>query len=120
LNHLNVINLFNQSVYSIENPKVVASVQRRLFTEKFRNFVDLCVQRQDVDRPTSTELLQHPYLKKMKLQNCSSILQCSILAEGIVDLQRKCSTNSENDENEDKLVVINQSNIKTVNINWDF
>ena len=70
---------------------MIASVQRRYFSDKFRNFVDLCVQRSSVYRPSAAELLtSHAYMKKMKLQTCLSTFQMSIVADGIVDLQTKC------------------------------
>lgn len=64
-------------------------MQRRYFTDRFRNFVDLCVQRNYDMRPSATQLLQHIYLKKMKLQNVTSTLQISVMSEGIIELQKK-------------------------------
>lgn len=69
---------------------MIASVQRRFFSDKFRNFVDLCVQRNYELRPATTDLQQHAYLKKMKLQTCLPTFQMSIIAEGLIDLQSKC------------------------------
>lgn len=69
---------------------MIASVQRRYFSDKFRNFVDLCVQRRGDLRPNANELLSHTYLKKMKLPTCLSTFQMSIIADGLLDLQLKC------------------------------
>jgi serine/threonine protein kinase len=77
------------SVYATENPKVIASVQRRYFSDKFRNFVDICAQRQSDLRPSASQLLQHIYLKKIKLQNVTSTLRVSVLSDGIIELQKK-------------------------------
>ena len=41
----------------------------------------------------------------MKLQSCLSILQCSILADGIVDLQRKCKLSIESQEHDEDLAI---------------
>jgi hypothetical protein len=76
-------------VYATESPRVIASVQRRIFSDKFRNFVDLCAQRQADLRPTATQLLQHAYLKKIKLTNVTSTLRVSVLSDGIIELQKK-------------------------------
>ena len=76
-------------VYATESPRVIASVQRRIFSDKFRNFVDLCAQRQSDLRPSASQLLQHAYLKKIKLQNVTSTLRESVLSDGIIELQKK-------------------------------
>lgn len=36
------------------------------FSDKFREFVQLCLQRDPRDRPTAKELLKHPFVKKAK------------------------------------------------------
>lgn len=89
--------IFSNLVCLTENPKVIASVQRRYFSEKFRNFVDLCVQRNSVVRPSAGELLTHPYLKKAKLQSCLSTFQMSIIADGLFVGGRSASSNGGGD-----------------------
>jgi serine/threonine protein kinase len=81
--------LTSPEIYATENPKVIASVQRRYFSDKFRNFVDICAQRQSDLRPSASQLLQHIYLKKIKLQNVTSTLRVSVLSDGIIELQKK-------------------------------
>lgn len=76
-------------VVESENPKVIASIQRRFFTDKFRNFVDLCVQRNLETRPGAAQLQAHVYLKKMKLSNVISTLQMSVMSEGLIEVQKK-------------------------------
>jgi len=68
---------------------VIASIERRYFSDKFRNFVDLCVQRQSDSRPTAAQLSQHIYLKKMKLNNVCSTLQMSVMCDGLVEIKKK-------------------------------
>lgn len=68
---------------------MIASIQRRYFSDKFRNFVDLCVQRNSESRPTAAQLSQHIYLKKMKLNNILSTLQMSVMSDGIVEVKKK-------------------------------
>lgn len=81
------------SVYATESPRVVNSVKRRLFSEKFRNFVDLCALRTSELRPSASQLLQHAYLKKVKLQNVTSTLRVSVISDGIIELQKKLQNN---------------------------
>ena len=71
---------------------MIASIQRRFFSEKFRNFVDLCVQRNCELRPSAGQILQHLYLKKMKLVNVLSTLQMSVMSEGLIEIQKKISS----------------------------
>ena len=68
---------------------MIASIERRYFSDKFRNFVDLCVQRQSDSRPTAAQLSQHIYLKKMKLNNVCSTLQMSVMCDGLVEIKKK-------------------------------
>ncbi len=68
---------------------MIGSIQRRYFTDKFRNFVDLCVQRSFEERPSASQLLTHVYLKKMKLSSVVSTLQMSVMSEGLIEVQKK-------------------------------
>jgi hypothetical protein len=107
----------------MENPRVLASVQRRMFSEKFRNFVDLCVQRNFGLRPSASQLLQHTYLKKMKLQNCFSLLHCSILENGIVEVQRKSNKNQnlmKDIKQSSNNIINNNNNNFNSSIEWNF
>lgn len=76
-------------VCASENPQVIAQVQRRCFSEKFRNFVDLCVLKNYECRAGTQQLLHHSYLKKMKLNSCLGTFQMSIVSDGLVELQKK-------------------------------
>ncbi|RNA07223.1 hypothetical protein BpHYR1_007919 [Brachionus plicatilis] len=78
-------------VCASENPQVIAQVQRRCFSEKFRNFVDLCVLKNYEFRASTQQLLHHSYLKKMKLSSCLGTFQMSIVSDGLVELQKKIS-----------------------------
>lgn len=105
-----------ETVCEAENPAVIASIKRRYFSDKFRHFVDLCVQRQPEARPTASQLSQHIYLKKIKLNNVVSTLGMSVLADGIVDLQKKLLIESQatasNNSNRD-----NQNGYATSQVN---
>ncbi len=89
---INTISFFLNRIRKViesENPKVIASIQRRYFTDKFRNFVDLCVQRNYETRPSAAQLTSHVYLKKMKLNNVIATLQMSVMSEGLIEVQKK-------------------------------
>lgn len=81
--------ILTEEICATENPKVIGSIQRRYFTDKFRNFVDLCVQRNCENRPSASMLATHVYLKKMKLNNVISTLQMSVMSEGLIEVQKK-------------------------------
>ncbi len=81
-----------------ENPKVIASVQRRFYSERFRNFVDLCVVRNLDFRPTASQLLEHNFIKKFKQShNIQSIFQLSVMADGLIERQKKQASLKLND-----------------------
>ena len=101
-----------------ENPKVIASVQRRFYSEKFRNFVDLCVVRNLEFRPNASELLEHSFIKKFKQSHSiQSIFQMSVIAEGIMERQKRVSSLKQTLDN-------NNSNdnpvISAHSTNWSF
>lgn len=81
--------ILTSEICAVENPKVIASIERRYFSDRFRNFVDLCVQRNLDLRPSASQLSQHVYLKKMKLNNVLSTLQMSVMSDGIIEIQKK-------------------------------
>jgi serine/threonine-protein kinase 24/25/MST4 len=47
-------------------PKNPPPVLEGNFSEKFKEFVNLCLQRDPRDRPTARELLKHPFVKRAK------------------------------------------------------
>lgn len=87
----------NIPVCKVENPRVIKSVQRRIFSDKFRNFVDLSVQRNFHLRPNAQQLLHHSYLKKSKdQQSCLlNALQTSVVGDGIVETQKRIRLSKE-------------------------
>jgi hypothetical protein len=103
--HLLVIFL----VCATENPKVIGSIQRRYFTDKFRNFVDLCVQKNYEQRPSASQLLTHVYLKKMKLSNVVSTLQMSVVSEGLIEVQKKIAAEALKNANAPAVPIDSQS-----------
>ncbi len=117
-----------------ENPKVIASVQRRFYSERFRNFVDLCVLRNVDFRPNASDLLEHSFIKKFKQShNIQSIFQLSVMADGLMERQKKTkslklnhnNTNTNSPSNElNETTTFNTNNISSSNfisnLNWNF
>jgi len=120
---------FINQVNTAENPRLYASVQRRYFSEKFRNFVDLCVERNYELRPSAAQLLTHLYLKKSKQNNKTnsilSTLQMSIVSDGLIALNKRIKAVKQPDENHQETNQIKELN-KTSHFNpspliqWSF
>jgi serine/threonine protein kinase len=104
-------------VNTAENPRLYASVQRRYFSEKFRNFVDLCVERNSDLRPSAAQLLTHLYLKKSKQTNSIlTTLQMSIVSDGLIALNKRIKAVRQPEENHQETNQIKELN-KTSNFN---
>lgn len=104
---------------------MIASIQRRYFTDKFRNFVDLCVQRNFETRPDAAQLQSHVYLKKMKLSNVTSTLQMSVMSEGLIEVQKKIEEEAKQN-NSTNAVVVDETPVydevpnTSCNVTWNF
>ena len=116
---------------------MIASVQRRFYSERFRNFVDLCVVRNVEFRPNASDLLEHSFIKKFKQShNIQSIFQISVMADGLMERQKKTislklsqnnnnSASSSSPSNElNETTTFNANNISSSNfisnLNWNF
>jgi hypothetical protein len=83
-----LLTFINNLVLKTENPQVVESIKKKLFTDIFRNFVDLCVTKNFQIRLNATQLLQHAFVKKLPRKSLTDYFQ---LIEGI--LQEKSNKN---------------------------
>ncbi|CAF0877810.1 unnamed protein product [Brachionus calyciflorus] len=112
--------ILTTEICASENPKVIAQIQRRCFSEKFRNFVDLCVVKNHEFRANCHQLLHHTYMKKMKLQSCLSTFQISIISEGLVELQKKIKNKTIQNQS-DFSQIVQKPTTPSKNINsWNF
>ncbi|KAK3694409.1 kinase-like domain-containing protein [Podospora appendiculata] len=60
------------------------------FTKAFKDFVEMCLQRDPKERPSARELLKHPFIRRAK--------KTSYLTELIERHNRWCATNKSEDE----------------------
>ncbi|KAK4184709.1 putative serine/threonine-protein kinase [Podospora australis] len=60
------------------------------FTKAFKDFIELCLQKDPKDRPSASELLKHPFIRRAKKTN--------YLTELIDRYQRWSATNKQDDE----------------------
>jgi hypothetical protein len=113
---------------------VIASVQRRFYSERFRNFVDLCVVRNVEFRPNANDLLEHSFIKKFKQShNIQSIFQLSVMADGLMERQKNTISLKLSQNNNNTNLPLNELNETTTfntntisstnfisNLNWNF
>ncbi|KAL2161702.1 hypothetical protein VTH06DRAFT_8264 [Thermothelomyces fergusii] len=83
------------------------------FTKAFKDFVELCLQRDPKDRPSAREMLKHPFIKKAKKTSC--------LTELIERYSRWAVTHKQDDDDFDADDADQVENRSPINEDmWDF
>ncbi|KAG9250332.1 kinase-like domain-containing protein [Emericellopsis atlantica] len=84
------------------------------FTKAFKDFIELCLQRDPKDRSTAKDLLRHPFIRRAK--------KTTYLTE-LIERHTRWAATHKNDENDENDEYHNQASVQPERMNedmWDF